>query len=436
MSVIVYANKKTSRLIYTLDVIFKWIYTIDYQLTSDPASYQNNLLPKLNYSNTPLAPQEVRITPDPLLFEHHIRPVALSRGQIDQLPTFFQQKDAPDALPFDPIACIFFWVSRYEEYLPFQADTHGRFPATESAAFQQQLLHLPVAQMWAHYLITQLQSQFPAFQPTPPRYRFQPTYDIDLAYAYRHKPLLRLAASLLKQVLTNQWPKARYQYRVYKGRLPDPYDTFSFLETLHQQYGLSPIFFFLLATYRKNDNNLPHDIPAMRELIQQLSQSYRLGIHPSIRSNKKPKALAQEIQRLYTHTSTKVLQSRQHYLILRFPHTYEQLIQHDIIADHSLGFASQTGFRAGIALPYPWFNLRTNQVTPLLLHPFQVMDVTLKQYLQLSPEAAIEHIQAYIQTLQQYGGTFTTLWHNSSFAEHEGWQGWKSAYAKILALAP
>ena len=43
------------------------------------------------------------------------------------LPVFFQTTSDSD-IPFDVFAASFFLVSRYEEYLEFQPDAHGRFP--------------------------------------------------------------------------------------------------------------------------------------------------------------------------------------------------------------------------------------------------------------------------------------------------------------------
>jgi hypothetical protein len=59
------------------------------------------------------------------------------------------------------------------------------------------------------------------------------------------------------------------------------------------------------------------------------------------------------------------------------------------------------------------------------------MDVTLKNYLKLSPEKALEEIFILIQNTKAVNGTFSTLWHNSSFDEKE-WKGWREVYEKMV----
>ena len=70
-----------------------------------------------------------------------------------------------------------------------------------------------------------------------------------------------------------------------------------------------------------------------------------------------------------------------------------------------------------------------------MLHPFQVMDVTLKNYLQLSPEIALDQTKQLIKITKSVGGTFTTLWHNSSFSEVHAWKGWREMYEGVLRSA-
>ena len=60
------------------------------------------------------------------------------------------------------------------------------------------------------------------------------------------------------------------------------------------------------------------------------------------------------------------------------------------------------------------------------------MDVTLQQYLKLSPEDAIAAVKPLIESIKMFGGIFTTLWHNSSLSETGDWQGWRVVYEAII----
>lgn len=140
------------------------------------------------------------------------------------------------------------------------------------------------------------------------------------------------------------------------------------------------------------------------------------------------------MERLQLVLSTKVDQSRQHFLKLRFPDTYQNLLKNGIKADFSMGFADAVGFRNGTAHPFPWFDLSTNTKTDLQIFPFAYMDGTLHEYLNLSPEKSKEKIKQLYQEVQEVGGQFSFIWHNETIAEQGKWAGWSNVLEYTLAL--
>jgi len=105
------------------------------------------------------------------------------------------------------------------------------------------------------------------------------------------------------------------------------------------------------------------------------------------------------------------------------------LIRAGISDDYSLGFAERPGFRAGVCLPFPWYDLMRETTTTLLLHPLPLMDVSLFQYLRLSPTEAIQLGSTLRNEAKRYGGEFTTLWHNNNLSEREE----QEIYEEIVA---
>ena len=71
-----------------------------------------------------------------------------------------------------------------------------------------------------------------------------------------------------------------------------------------------------------------------------------------------------------------VTQSRQHYLRMRTPHTFRNLIELGIKDEHSMGYTELPGFRASIASAYTFYDVELEMELPLNLHPFAFMDVT------------------------------------------------------------
>ena len=435
MRLLIYVPLLTSRVEYAFQLLFGSALSLAYEFTSDESFFRRSAGPRLNYSEKPLVDGELWLPAGPLLGERGIRPLSPDAFLAEGLPAFFAQSAPGAALPFDLPALAFFLASRYEEYLPFHPDRLGRFPASESFAYRQGFLQQPLVNQWALHLADLLRQRFPGLNIKQPAYHFQPTYDVDLAWAYQHRPAWRLVLASLRDSLTGQWPAFKERAAVLTGRRSDPFYTFDYLKRLHQQYQLTPLYFFLLGNAGTYDKSIRHTVPAFRQLIRKIAQGATVGIHPSFRSNSSAMRLEKEIRRLEAITDRKVLDSRQHFLMLRFPHTYTQLLETGVRNDYSMGFADAPGFRASMATPFPWYNLEKERMESLKVFPFAAMDVTLRQYQRLAPEQAFLQLCRLSDTVRKVGGDFITLWHNSSFSVHHGWCGWREVYEKIVSYA-
>ena len=349
----------------------------------------------------------------------------------DNVPAFFSTP-VVSAFSHDYLAMIFFSLSRYEEYGDVTSDQHDRFPASASHAFQHAYLHLPVVNLWARELGASIRETFSELpNPVLPAFEFIPTYDIDLLWAWQHRGLRGIGAGG-RDLVQGHFLRAWQRFVTPKHQ--DPYQSLGFLEELHlASNGLSPIYFWLLAdsTDRRDPNPYPSP-PEQREWIQRLAARYTVGIHPSYRSSDQPELFRIEAERLAKITGAAVRHSRQHFLRFRMPETFRQLRLAGITHDYSMGYADAVGWRAGTNFAFSWYDLELEEATSLMIHPFAAMDVTLKNYLHLDPAEAEKTVLALAKGVQPFGGPFMLLWHNTSFAEIYGWQGWREMYADLV----
>lgn len=421
-----FTENLTPRLKYVTEVIFGSVIPTEFQWINDEQLLQFSDFPVLNYSEKSIA-NTLKIQPHFLLFETDICKQDIEIQHYKNIPYFFSTLENAD-FPFDIFAATFYLVTRYEEYLPFQADPHNRFTAQQSLAFQNGFLQLPIVHIWCNLLKNKLLEKFPNLQFTTNTYHQINTFDIDVAYSYRGKPFFRQTAAALKDFKQFNFKalRNRFQYCISGN---DPYDTYDYL--LEKTKNTERIFFFQMGKYGKFDKNIPPN-KHLKQLIQKLSKFGTIGIHPSYQSNENNRELTREITVLEQITQQKIIFSRQHYLKLTFPETYENLIANGISKDFTMGYADQIGFRAGIAVSYPFFNLKTNQIRPLEIVPFQVMDGTLNEYLHFSPDEAIAISQQIKKEVKAVGGTFVSIFHNSSLTENEHWKGWRKVFENIL----
>jgi hypothetical protein len=430
---LLYTPVSTARLSYVLQWIFAAQLGIPYRVTAHAGEWMSYDGPRLNYSNTPLAAGELRIVPHPLLAEEGIKKqeLAVQRWKHSTI-LFYNQPGA--VIPFDLFAAVFYLISRYEEYLPYTADQHGRYPAQQSAAAQYSFSQQPVADEWTLQLGKILEKKF-GMAVQPGRFNFKPTYDVDIAWKYGHKGARRWWGGLGKELLQLKWAGAAHRLATAAGRCKDPYDSFGWLDELHARYNLSPLYFFLVSSGSRYDRNVLPGTRAMQSLMHRIAQRYETGLHPSYLSHQDERTLGRELQLMQVNTGKEITRSRQHYIKFTLPETYERLIAAGITDDYSMGYASVNGFRAGTSQPFAWYNLKTEQVTDLRIHPFTFMDATARFYSKQKPDEAWKEWEQLWHAVKKVNGTFISIAHNHLLGKAPENKGWAQWYEKVLSCA-
>jgi hypothetical protein len=418
-----YSEVNHPRFDYTLGVFFGQLLGINTIRVQSPTEAH------FNYSREPGG--AIQMHPHGAMWNDHIEPVKVQMDNWNGFPAFFRTGN--DLLPYDFLSAAFYLISRYEEYLSHDPDVHGRFQAESSILTQSGCLKLPVVHLWARH-VGALLTEKTRLQPQLPTYKMTTTLDIDQLYKYRHKGLLRTLGGFVSDVF--RWRKTKLKERI-KTLSSDSDPFYNFSNHLKWHRGIEDVlYFFLMADHGKFDKNISHGHPQMVKTIQELEQqdAVRIGIHPGYQSNFQTEKIAIEKERLDQLLTHPTRLSRQHFLMMELPDTYERLEQLGIREDYSLGYSTHLGFRAGIGIPYRWFNLRTNQTSTLRINPFCYMDITPLHYLQWSPEQTMKFLKSWTDDLRQLGVHFQWLWHNESLSNSERWQGWLPVYHYGLDL--
>ncbi len=340
-----------------------------------------------------------------------------------------------NALPADLFASVFFLLSRSEEYASFTPDRHGRFGAAQSVLYKLGLLQTPLIDHWVSLLRKELNARL-GWHLEAPEFSFQPTYDIDIAYAYLHKGRRRTLGGIARDLKGEKWSEVARRLRVLAGRAQDPFDAFDWLRGQHQS-GSNPPFYFMLAAEQPGpfDKNISPAHPAMAALATDFALQGKVGIHPSYTTSEHPEKIAAEKQWLESILEKPVTHSRQHYIRLRFPETYRKLIAAGITDDWSMGFPDAVGFRAGTSHSFFWYDTECEEQTGLRVHPFAFMDTTARDYLGWNAGEAGDFLAKLILELKPLGGRLTTIFHNFSLGSAGDWPGWREVYTGFMDSA-
>ena len=430
---LIYIPKVTLRHQYIFKVLFNEIYVVEYSLTDDKVAYLVSKEDKLNYSSNSICIDEIFIESNSLLSEKGINEIDINVELINNQSAFFASTNE-NAYPFDLFAASFYLISRYEEYLPHLKDKYNRYKVEESLAFKHGFLEKPIVNIWTKEFIEKLEEKFPNLNIKHPKFKYISTIDIDNAYLYRGKGFVRSTAFLLKAIAVFNFEAIKTAFLVTANKRKDPFDTYSLQFNLQKKYNLNVRYFMLLGDYGINDKNISHTNSSFQVLVKRLADLAPVGIHPSFGSNITENKLAIEVKRLRDIHKREVNFSRQHFLQLSLPKTYKRLIEAGITDDYTMGYASVLGFRAGISSPFTFYNLDAEQILPITIHPFAIIDDILNFNMKLSANEAVERISGIIEDVNQVSGTLISIWHNDTFSDEGVWKGWRNVYEEMVKL--
>ena len=424
---LVYCFEKTARLDYVFKLVLEELAGIDFRITTNVDEYKATDLPCLNYSGSGLKEAEVFIKANALLFE---------KGVKEQQLKFTQEENAPqlhfnNGDNFDPFSAAFFLVSRYEEYLPYTPDEFHRFPAVASEITKQNLLHLPLVNLWSEEVKQVLKERFPSLSSTQRPFSAVITIDVDQAYAFKYRGMKRQAISLIRNVALVKPQYLLAQAKTLSNLCRDPFDSFEYLRQCQSSTELQFIYFINVGKYSKYDKNTSTSNTQFRRLLKGISSYAEIGLHPSFYTNEFPEKFFEEKSDLEWAIGKQIRKSRQHFLKLKLPHTYRCVIDAGLTDDYTMGYASHPGFRAGICTPFKWFDLEKDLSTELLVHPITYMEGSFHK-LHCSPSDAASCSDRFIDIVKRFNGEFVSLWHNHTVNESFAWKGWRTVFEQSL----
>lgn len=422
----VYSERHSPRLEYVLQWLFREVLQVPWRLTNDVEDAGSQPF-VLSYGRE--FPKALFVPDAGLLWEKGVTVHNPSMGTWGSLPAIYFFTTTA-GLPFDLFSALFFLLSRYEEYYPYGRDKHGRYPPEESLLFKQGWLRRPLADEWVEHFREELSKRF--FSIARSEFAQKLTYDIDIAYSYRHKGFIRSIGGLMKDLSAGRIGSVVSRLATLTGVQRDPFDCFDWLMNLHSRGGYQPIY-FILCTLRATDfdkNNDPRS-SAMQRLVRQLSEEGLIGLHPSYYSSRSEVFAAEKAY--LEHTIGKAVSiSRQHYVRMNLPETYRFLHAQAIHDDYSMGYGSKLGFRAGTGRSFLWYDLEAEQSTTLRVHPFCFMDSAARYEEGLIAEEAFEVLEGMEDKVRYTGSQLITVFHNFSLGKDPGWKNWRALYDKFV----
>jgi len=336
----------------------------------------------------------------------------------------------------DIFASCFFMLTRWEEYVNKNRDSHDRFLATESLALKNDFLHRPIVNEYIELLKNMLFELDNRLVFKEQKFELFLTHDVDsiLLYPTLNSGIKTIVGDILKRkniklALTNILTKVQ----VHLGREKDPFDTFDYLMDISERLGVKSYFFFMGKGIMKFDNMYNSRDKFIKDLIFKIKRrGHYIGIHPTYNAYNNFEQFAKEKKELEKNLNTNITFGREHFLRFEVPTTWQIWEDNGMDWDSTLSFADKEGFRCGVCYEYSVFNILTRQKLKLKEKPLIIMDSSFATYQKNINSIEMKNkIKLLINKVEKYNGEFVFLWHNSSFNTIQ-WKKYQNIYERVL----
>jgi peptidoglycan/xylan/chitin deacetylase (PgdA/CDA1 family) len=346
--------------------------------------------------------------------------------------TFYREAENGLELGLDIFGSAFFMLTRYEEIVRSDRDSHDRFPAFASIAYQEGFLNRPIIDEYVEIFWACMKRLWPSLERTKQEYQVMLSHDVDHPLAVLGRPWPHVVKSAVGDVIKRRDMSlalrrlfARFEC-AFDQYDRDPFNTFGSIMTLSEKYGISSAFYFLTQHTGEDhiDGYYSIDMPWIRSLMRSIyDRGHEIGLHGSYHTYRNAVHIRKEYDRLRRATDEEGIKqslwgSRQHYLRWRTPVTWRALTESGLDYDSTLTYADHVGFRCGVSREYRVYDLEASQVLQISERPLIVMDGSLigPNYMNLSLREARYLISVLARNCRTVHGVFTLLCHNNTLA--------------------
>ena len=210
----------------------------------------------------------------------------------------------------------------------------------------------------------------------------------------------------------------------------DPYNTFSYIINRQKKSKQKFDVFFLVGDYSTYDKSINLNKKEFVAHIKSIRDYCNVGLKTSFLALDDFDKLKEEKNRLDAVVNSHTTKARASFSKVNLPTTYRHYVDLEIQSDFSMGYPDTIGFRAGTCTPFLFYDLDFEVQTPLMIHPYQLMDFSLLNYTSLLDKK--ETLIRAIQEVKNVNGTFTPIFHNYTFSGWDRWTDFKTLFKIIL----
>jgi hypothetical protein len=424
---LIFTQKNTPRIAYVFKHICTRILGLEVNFTSVIEEFISYTEPKASYGKQPLG-NELFFQSHGLLTQQGFETIDIVVKEWDSTKCFFSVSDK-SALPFDIFSASFYLLSRYEEYLPHVKDAMGRFPATESIAFQENFLQDPVIDIWAYKLKDLLISVFPGLYFTNHKMKVHSIVEAKQPFAYKQRGFFRTSIGYVNDLFKFKIGNILDRTRVILGLRSDPLDTFKWMINVAKRSKSRLTVFFLLGEALIFEEGLNTHRQKFNYLVKFVADYKEVGLMISFEALTNSDIQKKEKKQMEEMTNRSLLSSINAQFLVSLPDVYRNLLEMEIENDFTMFYENTNGYRAGTCTPFLFYDLDYEIKTPLIIQPVAISTNAFKKN---TPEEINNTINTMFSSVENLNGTFIMLFSNKDFSSSERNKIWRSVFSDKL----
>lgn len=328
---------------------------------------------------------------------------------------FFEDKDNYVTVGLDVFASAFFMLTRWEESVLGREES-GDCNESLLLCVKQGVHNRPIVNEYADLLRKLLPGCLPV---SPFRYSVVLSHDVD---GFLPPTWSKIVKDFVKQTLRGA-PKNKvlnlpWQDEVkYKRSFPTPFSQFELYTALTEKYKIPEWFYFKVCGKGEVEATYMYDDKQTADVVKRLKRKkeprFVLGFHPSQNTYGKKDQWNKEVARITDLLQGKPSIGRNHHLLFN----YATLRMWESIADQPLHISNcvfhyRQGFRSGVCIPYPLFDIFQRRVMSLIEHPCQIMDTVIRYNKKArSTDDCWKEIQSIVEQVKHHRGELVLTWH-------------------------
>lgn len=205
----------------------------------------------------------------------------------------------------------------------------------------------------------------------------------------------------------------------------DPYGCVPHMLEHEQRLGVRASYQVAVGRRHPADVNYRIEDDRVRNYLRAIIDAdFEVCLHGSYRSTENDTWYLEEVA-LLSQRLTRPLGSRQHFLSFDADRLFSMQERSGIEYDMSMGYPDHPGARSGFSHPYFPYCLAEDRPYRVLQLSLVLMDVTLRGYMNLRPDAAWPVIERQLKRLEEQRGAASVVWHPIVFggARDPGYDG-------------